>query len=288
MASFSSVTKKELLSELKLKRCCSFSLLYGFLCFAEAEEDYVLIKKTNAENAHLIQETVNLILKNKSIKYNDKSKEIRLPKEILRFSTFAEYKERVFKCDLCLGSFLKAIFLMCGTINDPQKSYRLELVFDNESLRNSVLNLILDMGLNAKASVRRDKFIIYIKSSEDIENFLTTIGAVNATFSVMNSKIYKEFVNNVNRATNCDNANINKAIIASKKHIEAILELMEMKKFDSLPEQLKETALRRIEFKELNYEQLGKKFTPPISKSGIYHRLEKIRSIWKGLKSNQN
>ena len=80
---------------------------------------------------------------------------------------------------------------------------------------------------------------------------------------------------------NCDNANINKSIKANEKYINAISRLMETNKFDSLSEQLKETALKRMEFKELNFEQLGKKFEPVISKSGIYHRLEKIYDIYK-------
>ena len=150
-----------------------------------------------------------------------------------------------------------------------------------------VFELLDELGLSPKSSTRRDKYILYLRDSEHIENFLTLIGALNATFTVMNSKIFKEFVNNANRATNCDNANINKSLKANEKYIEAISYLIDTDKIQSLPESLKETAFKRLEFRELNFEQLGRKFNPPISKSGIYHRLEKILEIYKTF-SNEN
>lgn len=282
--SFSANTKKELLAEQKIKKCCAFSLIYGFAFLASEENGEWLLKKTSAENAFLISKAVSSVLKNKHVIYNEKSKEIRLDKGIVRFSTIAEYDKEIFKCDLCSGYFLRAIFLFCGTVNDPQKSYRLELVFEQEKKQKEIEAFLLQLGFSPKLATRGGKYIIYFRSSEQIETFLAKIGANNATFAVMNSKIYKEFKNNVNRAANCDSANISKAVKATEKYIDAILELIDDGKIDALPEQLKETALKRIEFRELNFEQLGKKFSPPISKSGIYHRLEKILEFHKNSK----
>ena len=45
-------------------------------------------------------------------------------------------------------------------------------------------------------------------------------------------------------------------------------------------EQLKEIALKRIEFKELSFSDLGRQMNPPISKSGVCHRLEKILKFY--------
>ena len=280
MSSFSNTTKRELLEFGKLKKCCAFSFLYGYFYLLNEINGEYLLKKTNAENAKSIQTLLASVLKNKEVYYDEKKREMRIDKGVVRFSTIAEYKMNIFKCDSCEGFFLRALFLMCGSVNDPEKSYRLELVFDEKSKCDEIAELLNELGFLPKISVRNGKQIIYFRESEQIENFLTLIGAVNATFVVMNSKIYKEFVNNANRAANCDNANINKSLKANEKYINAIQWLIDTGSFDALSEQLKETAMKRLEYKELNFEQLGKRFEPPISKSGMYHRLEKILEIY--------
>jgi DNA-binding protein WhiA len=286
MSSFSNTTKRELLEIGKLKKCCAFSFLYGCFYLFDGESEANLSKKTNAENAKYIDDTLASVLKNKEVKYDAKKREMRVDKGVVRYFTIAEYKDNVFKCSSCEGCFLRAVFLMCGSVNDPEKSYRLELVFDEKSKGDEITELLCELGFIPKTSIRNGKYIIYFRDSEQIENFLTLIGAVNATFAVMNSKIYKEFVNNANRAANCDTANINKSLKANEKYISAIQWLIDTGSFDALSEQLKETANKRLEFKELNFEQLGKRFEPPISKSGMYHRLEKILEIYNKIRKS--
>ena len=279
--SFSNNVKRELLLEEKIKKCCAFSLIYGFAFLGNEENGEIVIKKANAENASLLSKTISSILKGKSVFYNDKTREIRLNKGIMRFSTIAEIQKEIFKCDNCSGYFLRALFLMCGTVNNPSKSYSLELVFEDENKRNAIIDLLEQFDFSPRKTLRNGKHILYFRNGDQIEKLLAKIGAVNSTFEFINSKIFKEVTNNANRVANCDNANITKALKASEKYIDAILELIESGKIESLPEQLQETAKLRIQFKELNFEQLGKKFSPPISKSGIYHRLEKILEFYK-------
>jgi DNA-binding protein WhiA len=286
MSSFSNTTKRELLEIGKLKKCCAFSFLYGCFYLFDGESEADFSKKTNVENAKYINDMLASVLKNKEVKYDAKRREMRVDKGVVRYFTIAEYKDNVFKCSSCEGCFLRAVFLMCGSVNDPEKSYRLELVFDEKSKGDEITELLCELGFIPKTSIRNGKYIIYFRDSEQIENFLTLIGAVNATFAVMNSKIYKEFVNNANRAANCDTANINKSLKANEKYISAIQWLIDTGSFDALSEQLKETANKRLEFKELNFEQLGKRFEPPISKSGMYHRLEKILEIYNEIRKS--
>ena len=280
MSSFSKKIKSEILLDGKLKRCCAFSFVYGFCFLSERANDNFLLKKTNAENAESLNYAISMLFKNKPVKFDSRTRQILINSGVVRYFTIAEYKENVFKCDNCTGYFLRALFLNCGTVNDPENSYRLELVFDDEYRQNAVYELLTQIGFTPKKSVRTKKHIIYIKDSEQIADFLALIGANNATFEVINSRILKEIRNNANRAANCDAANINKSINASKKYINAISELQKNGEIDLLPEQLKETALKRMEFQELNFEQLGKKFEPAITKSGIYHRLEKILDFY--------
>ena len=145
---------------------------------------------------------------------------------------------------------------------------------------NELREFVLGLGIDLKLRERQGKLVLYSKASETVEDLLAFIGAKSATFEIMNSKIMKEIKNQTNRVMNCDDANINKSIAASEKYIAAINYLISSNNLLRLPEQLQETALKRLEFKELNYTDLGNKFNPCISKSGIFHRLEKYKLFY--------
>ena len=92
----------------------------------------------------------------------------------------------------------------------------------------------------------------------------------------MNRKIEREFRNSVKRQVNCDTANIEKQLASAKKYIEAIRYLVDTGSIDRLSPELKNTALLRMENEQLNLADLGRMVNPPVSKSGMKHRLEKI------------
>ncbi len=285
MVSFSRKVKDEILSfNTKLKSCCAFSFLYGYLLFAKRENDKLIIKKTNVENANFFENICAQLFYKKPVEFIYNSSKTLVNTSILRYSTIAEIEQRIFKCSHCREYFLKGLFTCCGTINDPDKSARLELNFDYEEQAKEVASFLNSLSLQPKFGKRNFKAFLYLKRSEEIEDFLALMGANNSAFIIMNSKINKELRNVANRVANCDNANINKTLIATEKYINAILKLEEFGKIEQLSEPLREMAKMRLEYKELNFVQLGKMFNPPISKSGVYHRLEKILEFYNNLK----
>ncbi len=183
------------------------------------------------------------------------------------------------RCDGCREVFWRFIFSTYGSITDPLKSYHVEFSFYFEDERDAALELIADSGFEFRPSTRKNKFIMYAKDSVLIEDFLVYMGASAAAFDVMNSKIVHEFRNSVNRQVNCDTANIEKQLQAVKKYTDAIQWLIDTEKIDSLPADLKETAMLRIENDQLSLGDLGKLMNPPVSKSGIRHRLERILEL---------
>ena len=287
MASFSNDTKSEFIGlVIKGKKCCLFSFLYGILFCSYSENNSSYIKSTNAENTDLVLKLCDFLFKKKHLFYYKDGK-ISIDTGVLRYSTIAEYQENLFKCEDCISYFLRGIFLASGSITDPEKSYLLELSFASQDKQTELKSFLDEIGFDFKSRERFGKYVLYTKNSEIIEDFMAKVGATSATFAIINSKITKEFRNNTNRVYNCDNANINKSLAASKKYTDAIEYLISSGKIDLLPDQLKETAYKRIEFKELNYSDLGRKFNPAISKSGLFHRLEKIVAMCEEFKKEE-
>ena len=284
MISFAKKIKKELsVNNPKQKVCCGYSLLYGLLFGAENDGDFVVRSCLNKDVGRLFVEQCEQLGVKKAFAYSYEKNKIKISSEFIRFFDYATIKSKAFKCARCKENFLRGIFLALGAVNDPEKSYRLELIFNEESRAQEIKDALLEIGIEPLQAIRNAKYLLYLRRSEAIEDFFANIGATSIAFDIMNSKINKELINNANRVTNCDSANINKSIKASNKYNSAILELINSGNINLLPEHLKEMALKRAENKELSFLELGKLFSPPISKSGVHHRLEKILEFYNEL-----
>jgi len=180
-------------------------------------------------------------------------------------------------CESCAKHFARGLFIGCGSLTDPARGYHLELAFKDETHRDDVSDYLASTaGVTAKKSKRKYVYILYLKDSGAIEDFLAYIGANKAAFEIMNGKILKDLRNHTNRLVNSETSNIGKAVSASRKHIEMIKELQTSGEFSKLPAELQRTAELRIEYEELPLNELGLKMEPSISKSGVSHRLTKI------------
>ena len=178
-----------------------------------------------------------------------------------------------------IGGFTAGIFLACGSVNDPSKEYHLEFSVPGEVLSEELIVLLRDIGVNAKTTIRRGQYIVYIKDSESIEDTLTFMGAQNCTLEIMNVKIYKDVRNKANRIANCDTANIDKVIKASMRQIEDIKLIDKVDGLDSLSAELREVAVMRLDNVDMSLQEIGDNLSVPISRSGVNHRFKKIAVI---------
>lgn len=189
-----------------------------------------------------------------------------------------------FKCENCTKEFLRGLFISYGSVTDPQKRYHLDFSFEQEDDSVIVSGILSNAGFYHGQTQRKGNHVLYIKDNDTISDFLAYIGAVKSAFDVMNTKIVKEVRNNANRLVNCDTANIEKAISASQKYIEAVEYIKSKGAFTALPGELREAAELRVTYIQASLNELAQKSQPPITKSGMKHRLEKLLSYSEELK----
>jgi DNA-binding protein WhiA len=170
------------------------------------------------------------------------------------------------------------VFIAGATINDPSKVYHLEIpILNIHSERiDSLRKFFLDMDISPNIMKREKKTSLYFKSNTVISDILSYIGARRSGFLVANTYIERDIRNNENRATNFVAKNISKSVTATQKQIAAINKLKEADKLSMLPAELLQTALLRVENDAVSLSELALLHDPPISKSGLNHRLEKI------------
>ena len=178
------------------------------------------------------------------------------------------------KC--CRMSFLRGVFLACGSVTDPEKEYHLEFVLEDEAFAAALQRLIARFSLSAHLTRRRAMALVYLKGQSEITDMLSIFGAQSARFAMEDAYIRKELRNNANRAVNCDSANVQRAVTAASRQTEAIERVLAAKGRESLPPALRETAALRLAHPEMSLEELGRLCDPPVGKSGINHRLRKL------------
>lgn len=299
MASFSHIVKGQILESLNTPKKASYAL-YGLLSLAKTVSDKKIMFTTENEDIALfLTKKLKSIckVKNSSLSKADKrghsafSVLVEDKDDIKRiFDTLGDVRIGLKSDELpqnCIGYVVSGVFLAVGNVTDPNKEYHLEFVVPSVEVCNDLGLMLLDnFSILAKHTSRKHSEIVYIKESENIEDMLTLMGASKATLEVMNVKILKNVRNKVNRVMNCENANIERTVKASEQQIEDIELIDKTVGLDSLSDELYEIAVLRYENPEFTLKELGEALTPKMSKSGVNHRLEKIKAIAGSIREN--
>lgn len=153
---------------------------------------------------------------------------------------------------------IRESFIKKGFVNDPNKEYHLEILFKSKKKADELKEIIANFGIDIKSTKKGTGYMLYLKEGEEISSFLALMGAAKAVIKFEEIRVIKDTRNNINRLVNCETANLNKTINAAVKQIEDIKKLKKNKKFESLPDNLKEVANLRLENPDSTYEELRK------------------------------
>ena len=186
-------------------------------------------------------------------------------------------------------AYLKGIFMACGSINDPKTSrYHLEFFIDDIEKANFINDLLNEYYLNSRIIPKDKKYMVYIKEAEKIGDFLRIIGANDAVMYYEDIRIYRDHKNMTNRLNNMEQANIEKIINTCNSQIKDIELIYEKLGKEFLDEKTLEAATYRLKYPESSLQELSEIMTleigKPITKSGLNHRMRKIKELASRLK----
>jgi len=290
--SFTVDVKNELCSIKYDKRCCMRAHLAGIaaFCGAVVRENGIDCFKMRTENTAIARRAYTLIKELFGIKaeiatvgkicsititngYETVLKELRFfPDGVVRFSA----DPFIVHDACCKTAFLAGAFLGGGYVKTPKNGYHFEIKTHYRNLSRDLADLIYELGFEPKNVMRKSEYVVYMKQSDAICDILAVLGATDAMLTLCNIKILKDVRNNITRKVNCDTANISKAADAAAIQLKAIRKIQSKLGLEALPEPLRQIANLRILNPEANLTELGNMLNPPISKSGVNHRLKKI------------
>ncbi len=293
--SFSKEQKALILSQPMKAVCCRRALLEGVISARGfIENGRIILSLDNAETISFLSEMIYEVFskqpdintavsggRRRLLSFESKAAErylLTIEKDGISFAS---------RCAVCQSAFLKGMFLACGRISDPSKQYSLELSIGNRA--EAFKDYFCSIGLSPKIAYKQHETLVYFRNSSYLEDYLALAGMNGALFALMEEKIQRDIRNNTNRVVNCETNNIERAVSASIGQITLIQELIDTGLISLLPEELQHTARFRMENKDMSLSQMAGAITPPVSKSGLSHRLKKITEMAKEiLKKNEN
>ena len=260
--SFTSVQKQYIISQPYKSPCCRKALLFGTL-FAKGEyngKNEITVSVGSRDIAEFLSK---FILEFFGVTPNIGTSPNGGRRVLLTFvsKTAANYLSNISngqlftnKCDFCVSSFLRGVFLACGRIADPKKQYFLEL----------------SLG-------------------ERCEPFTAVLQSIGTTPKYIDkkTKVEGEFKKSAMRVANCETGNISRAVYAASRQLEIIRALDKANLLSSLPDELEATARLRLEHADMSLFQLSAISVPHISKPGLSHRLNRIIEIGEQLLSKR-
>ena len=294
--SFSSDIKAELAAIENEHSCCDLAQAYGMLecgrlfsatAVSFQTENQAVAKRYTELIAHVCGVMPDASFSDTSGLHSVVAEGEKAAKIVSRFGHGKEVAVRLNRanldCEQCAYAYLRGAFLVCGAITNPQVDYHLEFCVPYYNLSHDLMTLMGELGLLAKCVKRKGNYVIYFKESEQIEDCLTMMGAVSASLELMNIKMIKDIRNNANRVANCESANIDKTVAASLLQTEAVKRIESTVGIEALPQELRELCRLRLENPEYSLRELGECLEPPISRSGVNHRLRRIMEFAENL-----
>ncbi|MBR6274661.1 MAG: DNA-binding protein WhiA [Lachnospiraceae bacterium] len=246
----------------------------GLLCLQD--ENFLLVKKvfTILKKSFNIRMSVfvrNVRKRNKVI-YGLELCEIRDEKKLNEKLQFR-------KTPSSMAAYLRGAFIACGSVNDPKRSYHLEFLLRNEKDAEKISEMISGLGYESRSTKRKGETVVYIKDSSVISEMLAVMGAGVSMMNYENERAMNETRGVINRRVNCELGNLRKSTEAGQKQLSCIGIIRDHMGLDNLPDGLKEIAELRINNPEASLQELGEMMDPPLGRSGVNHRLQKLLGI---------
>lgn len=194
-----------------------------------------------------------------------------------------------------MQAFLTGVYLGSGSLSVPTETsekrkygYHMEIVMTSKEQVDLIAEILSNFDVFPKIVERNELFVLYLKNSELICDTLQLLGANKTLLDLMSQKVSRDVNNNANRQVNCISANIDKAVNAALKQMQAIEIIQNTIGIENLPETLAEAALARIANPEGSLKELLFALDNKISKGALAQRFDKIIKLAEELGENDD
>lgn len=169
-----------------------------------------------------------------------------------------------------IKDFTKGLFLATGAVNSPEsKNYFLQITFEEQEDALSVKDGLKNINPRFSFKIiknKRKKWMLYLKKSSEISEFLIWLGANNSGLEYENARVTKDFFNVENRWNNCYAANYSKSLKTGEKNIEDINIVLKTRSLHTFPIKAQKIIEYRLNNKDVSYSEIATQLSTSIEK----------------------
>jgi DNA-binding protein WhiA len=171
-------------------------------------------------------------------------------------------------------SFVRGVLLGAGSISfsasGPHVEFALRAAADADALRGA----LEELGLGARISLRRRRYVVYLKGQEEIAALLRLVGANRGVLELETHRVERDVRARLNRLLNAEEANLERTVRAADRQLAAIAALEADGRLARLGVGLREAAAFRRRMPEADLDTLSTALG--ISRSAVNHRLRRL------------
>ena len=191
--------------------------------------------------------------------------------------------------DETIAGYIAGTFLASGSVNSPKTTnYHLEVSVNGDSYARWLQKLFgkyKKLDIEPKIIKRRDKYVLYIKKSEQISNFLIVVGAPVTCMEFEDERVERDYYSSANRVANFDEANMTRASINGRRQAKEIKYIDDVLGIHNLHNPKKELlCYLRMENKEASMielaEMLSEELGTNITKSNVNHLFRSLHDLY--------
>lgn len=175
-------------------------------------------------------------------------------------------------------AWLRGLWGSCGGLYLPQAGYYLVVRVAAQTSRMT-RNIMAGTRLPWKERIFRGALEMLLRDQENIVTFLCNIGLSVASLNLEERAAVRSVKDNANRAKNCDTANIDRTLRAADEQIRLASRIVKEGLLDKLPANLRELVEARLAVPEASLAELGESLSPPVTKSTVKYRWDKLKQI---------
>lgn len=171
--------------------------------------------------------------------------------------------------------WLKGLWGSTGGLYFPKSGYYLTLIVSDQDTQE-----ILRTALNFTGLIwheHRHEFTI--RNHDDAMTFLCNAGMPLGALDFDAMAMMRSIRSRANLESNYDSANIARTLKAAREQTDLAQKIISMGMLEALPANLRELVSLRLEYPDESLAGLGKKLNPPITKTTVRYRWQKIEKI---------
>ena len=178
--------------------------------------------------------------------------------------------------DHCRAAWLRGRFLARGSLSLAGGRTHLEFVVDPADTAELAAHLT-EAGLPVSKRLRRGRGVVTSKNGEAVSTFLRRIGATGALLELEARQVSRALRGELNRVLNAESANLQRAVSAAGRQLDAIATLDADGRLPDQPYVVRLVAEARRETPEASLAELAERLE--IHRSAVQRALERLERL---------